>query len=79
MADQKEFTVNPRTRFSDIIVPTIDTTRANFMVELLVTNSKPVSYAYASIRFYTCICTCMKCTYMYSTCASTYMYMYILE
>ena len=40
---QKEFSVDPRVRFSDIIVPTMDTLRSNFMVELLTTNSKPVS------------------------------------
>ena len=43
MEGQKEYTVDPRLRFSDVIVPTIDTVRSNFMVELLVTNSKPVS------------------------------------
>ena len=42
MEGQKEFTVDPRVRFSDIIVPTIDTVRSNFMVELLATNFKPV-------------------------------------
>jgi dynein heavy chain len=39
---QKAFTVDPHLRFSDIIVPTMDTIRSNFMVELLATNSKPV-------------------------------------
>ena len=43
MEGQKEFSVDPRLRFSDIIVPTMDTVRSNFMVELLATNSKPVS------------------------------------
>ena len=42
MEGQKEFAVDPRLRFSDIIVPTMDTVRSNFMVELLITNSKPV-------------------------------------
>ena len=42
MEGMPAFVVDPNTRFSDIIVPTIDTTRAHFMLELFITNSKPV-------------------------------------
>ena len=38
-----EYVVDPSMRFADIIVPTIDTVRAHFLLELLVSNFKPVS------------------------------------
>ncbi len=44
MADQPEFAVDPAMRFSDIIVPTIDTVRAHFLLELLVNSNKQVQY-----------------------------------
>lgn len=37
-----EYNVDPEMRFSDIIVPTMDTVRAHFLLHLLVTNFKPV-------------------------------------
>ena len=51
MDSQKEFTVDSRLRFSDIIVPTMDTVRSNFMVELLTTNSKPVRIHHYHVVF----------------------------
>lgn len=36
------YVVDPSARFSDIIVPTMDTVRAHFMLELLLSNWKPV-------------------------------------
>ena len=39
------YTVDPAMRFSDIIVPTIDTVRAHFIIELLVCNYKQASCA----------------------------------
>jgi len=42
MDGKPAFTVDPNMSFSDIIVPTIDTVRAHFLLELFITNSKPV-------------------------------------
>ena len=42
MDDQPEYVVDPAMRFSDIIVPTIDTVRGHFLLEHLVSNFKPV-------------------------------------
>ena len=38
----KSFSVNPKDEFSNIIVPTIDTLRYSYLVEKLVTSSKPL-------------------------------------
>ena len=38
----KEFDVDPSMSFSDIIVPTMDTIRGHFLLELLITNFKQV-------------------------------------
>ena len=38
-----EFVVDPEMSYADIIVPTIDTVRAHFLLELLITNLKQVS------------------------------------
>ena len=71
MEGAKEFTVDPRLRFSDIIVPTMDTVRSNFMVELLVTNSKPVSTWTCSSLIAHVQCMCMHALNRYScTCVS---------
>ena len=43
MEGKPEYVVDPNMRFSDIIVPTIDTVRAHFFLELLISNVKPVS------------------------------------
>ena len=45
MSGLPEYVVDPSMRFADIIVPTIDTVRAHFLLELLISNFKPVSYA----------------------------------
>ena len=42
MEETSEFTVDPKMRYADIIVPTMDTVRASFIIELLLTNNKPV-------------------------------------
>ena len=34
--------INPETRYSDIIIPTMDLVRSSFLVHLLMTNSKKV-------------------------------------
>ena len=38
----KDFEVDSSMRFSDIIVPTMDTVRGHFLLELLITNFKQV-------------------------------------
>ena len=38
----KDFEVDSNMRFSDIIVPTMDTVRGHFQLELLITNFKQV-------------------------------------
>lgn len=43
MDGMPEYVVDPNMRFADIIVPTIDTVRAHFLMEILMTNFKPVS------------------------------------
>ena len=42
MDGMPEYVVDPNMRFSDIIVPTIDTVRAHFLLELLISNVKQV-------------------------------------
>lgn len=37
-----EYTVDPGIPYADIIVPTVDTVRASFLIELLLTNEKQV-------------------------------------
>ena len=37
------YTITPEMKFSDIIVPTIDTVRTTHLLELLLTNNKTVS------------------------------------
>ena len=38
-----ELSVDASMRYSDIIVPTLDTVRSSFLIELLLTNNKRVS------------------------------------
>lgn len=47
MDGQPEYVVDPNMRFADIIVPTIDTVRAHFLMETLMSNFKPVSLVLA--------------------------------
>ena len=42
MDGMPEYVVDPNMRFSDIIVPTVDTVRAHFLLELLISNVKQV-------------------------------------
>ena len=43
-----ELSVDASMRYSDIIVPTLDTVRSSFLIELLLTNNKRVSvYVYS--------------------------------
>ncbi|XP_052808511.1 dynein axonemal heavy chain 1-like isoform X3 [Mya arenaria] len=42
MDDMEEFTIPPETKFSDIIVPTIDTIRSSHLLEMLLVNKKTV-------------------------------------
>ena len=61
MDDVPEYVVDPNMRFADIIVPTIDTVRAHFLLELLVTNYKPVSLTFLE-------CDIDVPTLLYSSC-----------
>ena len=42
MDGMPDYEVDPSMSFSDIIVPTMDTVRAHFLLQLLITNFKPV-------------------------------------
>ena len=42
MDGMPEYVIDPNMRFSDIIVPTTDTVRAHFLLELLISNFKQV-------------------------------------
>lgn len=42
MEDTDEYILDPAMQYSDIIVPTIDTIRASYLIELLLTNNKQV-------------------------------------
>lgn len=46
-----EFHISPETKYSDIIVPTIDTVRSAKVLEMLVTNKKTVSFSDACFKF----------------------------
>lgn len=35
--------ITPETSYADIIVPTLDTVRMSFLLDMLLTNRKPVS------------------------------------
>jgi hypothetical protein len=41
-----EFSIAPDTKFSDIIVPTIDNIRSSFIMEMLLINKKYVSHTF---------------------------------
>jgi len=43
METQVEYTVPPDTKFSDIMVPTIDTVRSAHLLEVFLCNKKTVS------------------------------------
>jgi len=45
--------VDATMRYSDIIVPTLDTVRCSFLIELLLTNNKKVSVALCAV---VCVC-----------------------
>ncbi|KAL3881803.1 hypothetical protein ACJMK2_028195, partial [Sinanodonta woodiana] len=42
MEQEQEFSIPPDTKFSDIIVPTMDTIRSSYLLEMLLTNKKTV-------------------------------------
>lgn len=43
MNDAKSVVITPETNYADIIVPTADTVRMTFLMDMLLTNKKPVS------------------------------------
>ena len=43
------YVVDPGMQYADIIVPTLDTVRASYMIELLLTNDKQVRYNYIHV------------------------------
>ena len=44
MEGREEFVVPPETKFSDIIVPTVDTIRSSYLLQMLLVNKKTVSF-----------------------------------
>ena len=51
MEQEQEFSIPPDTKFSDIIVPTMDTIRSSYLLEMLLTNKKTVSYCAYAFRY----------------------------
>lgn len=43
MESAKSVVITPETNYADIIVPTADTVRMSFLMDMLLTNKKPVS------------------------------------
>lgn len=43
MKDAKSVVITPDTNYADIIVPTADTVRMSFLMDMLLINKKPVS------------------------------------
>lgn len=43
MNDATSVLINPQTNYADIMVPTADTVRLSFLMDMLLTNQKPVS------------------------------------
>ena len=43
MESAQSFVITPETSYSDIIVPTLDTVRISFLMDMLLSNKKPVS------------------------------------
>lgn len=54
MENMPPFVVDPHMQFADIIVPTLDTIRASFIIELLLTSNKQVSLTYSSEIYTLC-------------------------
>ena len=46
MANRETYVIAPDTKYSDIIVPTIDTVRCSHILEMLLINKKAVSEKY---------------------------------
>ena len=68
MEGMPDYVVDPNMRFSDIIVPTSDTVRAHFLLELLVSNFKQVLVCVCELCecVYMCVCVCV-CVRSWST------------
>ena len=49
MANVANVAITPETKFSDIIVPTIDTVRSAKIIEMLTSIKKPVSFIHKDI------------------------------
>ena len=47
-----EYTITPEMKFSDIIVPTMDTVRCSHVLEMLLTNNKTVRFILQDYLFY---------------------------
>ena len=62
MDETSPFVVDPNMRYADIIVPTMDTVRASFIIELLLTNNKPVSELAHTSVCVLCVCVQYLCT-----------------
>lgn len=43
MQDAPNVVITPETSYADIIIPTLDTVRMSFLLDMLLTNKKPVS------------------------------------
>lgn len=59
--------ITPETNYSDIIVPTADTVRMSFLLDMLLTNKKPVSTVtfHCSNFFVENKIKCLTCAYAF--------------
>lgn len=47
----KEVVITPETSYSDIIVPTVDTVRMSFLIDMLLSNKKPVGSSESHLTY----------------------------
>ena len=61
MDDRDEYVLDVSMQYSDIIVPTVDTVRASYLIELLLTNEKQVQTS-CTVRKFILVCIHVQCT-----------------
>lgn len=57
----QEVVITPETSYSDIIVPTVDTVRISFLIDMLLSNKKPVGSFDSQSTYSQCNIICFCC------------------